>query len=382
MARHPRLFEADIILRSQWLPPRNEGRVHLEHLTSLTLVTPHFEALFTEISAPVLAILSIYKPAAARGEPVHQWPQKIFLAFLSRNSSSDHRSVLESLTLDSVGISDIQLLEILQSTPNLKSLKVREDSSPPSRPLTSNTSTSPLSSLAVPLHPVSITNNLLRRMTVACKSSGSSSVTPPLVPLLHTIDLVTHPSSIDYGVLLDMVASRSKLTELISSPVGSSSGSTVRTISPLRNVSVRQGFIMVPDEAPDSYIPRPAVYLEPVMLTEITDHYRIDRDTDAEMGTGILDAGSLPDPSLLGKNEYFSVSPLCFEGGRILQNSVEGDGTWRKHDGRKPRVNTQNDADGDFVERMKNKIFRCFWWGGSVITRDFSLVRLVSSLGR
>ncbi|THU82036.1 hypothetical protein K435DRAFT_784748 [Dendrothele bispora CBS 962.96] len=339
MARHPRLFEADIILRSQWLPPRNEGRVHLEHLTSLTLVTPHFEALFAEISAPVLAILSIYKPAAARGEPAHQWPQKIFLAFLSRNS-------LESLTLDSIGISDIQLLEILQSTPSMKSLKVREDSSsPPSRPLTSNTSTSPLSSLAVPLHP----------------SSGSSSVTPPLVPLLHTIDLVTHPSSIDYGVLLDMVASRSELTELISSPVGSSSGSTVRTISPLRNVSVRQG-------APDSYIPRPAVYLEPVMLTEITDHYRVDKDTDAEMGTGILDAGSLPDLSLLGKNEYFSVSPLCFEGGRILQNSVEGDGTWRKHDGREPRVNTtQNDADGE---------------RSVIITRDFLLVRLVSSLGR
>ncbi|THU79369.1 hypothetical protein K435DRAFT_785883, partial [Dendrothele bispora CBS 962.96] len=255
MARHPRLFEADIILRSQWLPPRNEGRVHLEHLTSLTLVTPHFEALFAEISAPVLAILSIYKPAAARGEPAHQWPQKIFRAFLSRNSSN------------SIGISDIQLLEILQSTPSMKSLKVREDSSsPPSRPLTSNTSTSPLSSLAVPLHP----ND--RSM----KSSGSSSVTPPLVPLLHTIDLVTHPSGIDYGVLLDMVASRSELTELISSPVGSSSGSTVRTNSPLRNVS----------SAPDSYIPRPAVYLEPVMLTEITDHYRVDKDTDAEMGTG------------------------------------------------------------------------------------------------
>ncbi|KAK7461827.1 hypothetical protein VKT23_008257 [Stygiomarasmius scandens] len=359
-----RLQTAEVICRRNWGWDWNPvgdlpGWVHLTHLTSLTLITGGFEELLMGISAPALVSLSIFTPMSSGIRDIEQWPQEVFLSFLSRNSPPSG-VVLESLKLDSIGVSDIQLLEILKKTPNLKTLEIREGSPRPTS--RSSTPSSTTSSDPHTYFSPTITNNLLRKMTLRWDHySGSSDPPEPLVPQLHTIDFVTRPSSIDHSILLDMIASRS----LAEPSASHSSPVTVRKVSPLRNVSVRQGFMVVPEDAVESFVPRPIVHLEPVMLTDIGEVKK-----DALIS---FDAGSRPDPKLLGKNEYFSISPLT-EGRQSFRKI--GDTDPKKDD--QPHSNAQSI---NVVEHAKEKVLRCLWWGGSVVTSDFSFVRLISSLG-
>ena len=158
-------------------------------------------------------------------------------------------------------------------------------------------------------------------------------------PEIHTLDFVTHPSRIDNGLLVDMIASRSQ------SDLG---------ISPLRNVSVRQG--EWPGAEPDTHFARPLVTLEPVMLIDLDD------SEEGFMGTACLNTSG-PDTSLMSEDE------IAFRKG-TLRLDLE---------------NTESDVRNDsgeegIITKVKDRALKCLWWGGSIATPDFSFVRLVSAL--
>ncbi|THU80984.1 hypothetical protein K435DRAFT_844912 [Dendrothele bispora CBS 962.96] len=201
-----------------------------------------------------------------------------FLDYLSR-SSVHGTSSLEQLLLSRVEIPDSDLLEILRLTRKLKHLRVRDD-------ISDWVQEEPdMGYVPKPRDVGLITNSFLRSLTVRHRvpTSGLESV---LAPELHTIDIVTHPSRIDYGVLADLVASRSQ------------SNLEVGLVSPLRNVSVRQGIMWLPVKTPvtesKANFIRPVVTLQPVMLVDSLDE-------DGGMAT-TFDT-SAPDLALMDERE-------------------------------------------------------------------------------
>jgi len=166
-----------------------------------------------------------------------------------------------------------------------------------------------------------------------------------LVPELHTLDIVTHPSRIDTGILMSMVASRSRPN------LG------IGLVSPLRSISVRQGYIWSDSfkESKTHFI-RPVVALEPVMLTN-SELEELSRSTNPDMGS--------PDSSLMDENEI-----AFWKGG--LQFNIN-------HADQGPSVRLEEGNKG-VVEKVKDRILNSLWWGGSIALPDLSFVRLVSGL--
>ncbi|KAF5341420.1 hypothetical protein D9758_012301 [Tetrapyrgos nigripes] len=362
--------------------------VQLNHLTSLTISTTDLEGWFTRLSTPALTSLTISPPWSPHPDPNLEFPQTVFLEFLRRVSSTSTSSdlalgydteesicVLEELKFDRVNsLTDLQLLAILELTPSLKMLMVREwspsFSSPPSIPPSPDSKS---------YGNTAISNYLIRALTIpqqdcvpAGLASPSSSAsqgtgyvhdsTSILVPKLHTIDFVAKPSSINYGLLVDMVASRSQ-PQMFSTTPGSGL-TTGASISPIRNVSVRQGWLPYPvfDE-PQGHFSRPLVALEPIMLDfEFADA------SETNGNTHFVDhPGRGPDPCLLADYEvaYRRAGNrlIDLEDTQAAEEDAEPVGKWI-----------------GVVQKIKEKAVRSLWWGGSITTPDFSFVRLVSGI--
>ncbi|THU80979.1 hypothetical protein K435DRAFT_809459 [Dendrothele bispora CBS 962.96] len=316
-------FDGDVI------PQLNLYYIQLKHLTSLTLSTFTCNDIFQWITTPALRSLEILLPVQNRFGGLLLSAQ-VFLDYLSR-SSAHGTSSLEHLLLNRVDISAPDLLEILRLTQKLTHLRIRDDitdwvQEEPNMPYVSRSRD---------VGPV--TNSFLRSLTVGRRgpTSGLESV---LAPELHTIDIVTHPSRIDYGVLADLVASRSQ------------SNLEVGLVSPLRNVSVRQG-IMWP---PVTTFVRPLVTLQPVMFVDSLDE-------DGGMATTIN--ASAPDLALMDEREIAH-----------WRDKVESELGRAEHG---PDVQDVGLSEG-MVEKVKERIFKYLWWGGSIVTPEFSFVRLIS----
>ncbi|KAL0058779.1 hypothetical protein AAF712_014516 [Marasmius tenuissimus] len=225
----PKLEEAVISSRRNFSPwvaiVEFDPPFSLRSLTSLTFTTELFSQLFKSLSTPSLTSLTVATPI----EPynLEPWPQNDFMAFLERSSCP-----LRRLSLVNIELTDTNLLSIFPQTPLLTHLNVKE---------------SPRRDIAP-----SVTNQFLRRLTFP-KSSPSQSLKPPPLPRLEFIDFVTHPSRIDYGLVVDLLSSRS-------SSIAQSHG-----ISAVRDVSVRQGFIEVPESVPPHMKPKFGVPLTPLI---------------------------------------------------------------------------------------------------------------------
>ncbi|KAG7089958.1 hypothetical protein E1B28_011583 [Marasmius oreades] len=198
--------------------------VRLSSLTTLTFTTELFCPLFRNLITPSLTTLTVAAPTEPYDMEV--WPQSEFVAFLQRSACP-----LRYLSLVNIELSDADLLSIFQHTPLLTHLSVKENPRPDL--------------------PGLITNRVLRRLTFP-KTSANTQY-PPL-PHLQFIDFVTHPSRIDYGLMIDLLSSRS-------SPLAKRHGFSV-----LKDVSARQGFINASEsEVPHHVIPRVDVPLMPLI---------------------------------------------------------------------------------------------------------------------
>ncbi|KAL0569261.1 hypothetical protein V5O48_012704 [Marasmius crinis-equi] len=212
---------------SPWVPILEyDPPFSLSSLTSLTFTTELFSHLFKSITVPALTSLTVATPT----EPynLEPWPQNEFVTFLERSACP-----LRRLSLVNIELTDTNLLAIFQHTPLLTHLSVKES----------------------PKHdiPPAITNKFLRRLTLP-KPSPSQSLKAPPLPQLEFIDFVTHPSRIDYGLVVDLLSSRS-------SPLAHSCG-----VSVIKDVSVRQGFIDIPESVvPQHIIPKIGVPLAPLI---------------------------------------------------------------------------------------------------------------------
>ncbi|THU81184.1 hypothetical protein K435DRAFT_785125 [Dendrothele bispora CBS 962.96] len=331
----PGLRSVEILECFEYLPQLNLYHIQLEHLTSLTLSTFTCNDILQRITTPVLRSLEISSPVHNNmfGHNGLPFSVQVFVDYLSR-SFIHGTSSLEQLLLSRVEISASDLLDILRLTRKLKHLRIRDD-------ITDWVQEEP----DMPYVPQSrdvgpITNSFLRSLTVKRRgpSSGLESV---LAPELHTIDIVTHPSRIDYGVLADLVASRSQ------------SNLEVGLVSPLRNVSVRQGIMWLPVTTPVTFV-RPVVTLQPVMLVDSLDE-------DGGMATTFN--ASAPDLALMDEREIAH-----------WRDKVESELERTEHG---PDVQDVGRSEG-MVEKVKERIFKYLWWGGSIVTPEFSFVRLIS----
>ncbi|KAK7461793.1 hypothetical protein VKT23_008225 [Stygiomarasmius scandens] len=311
--------------------------VELGKLTFLTILADdlEFERLFDSMTAPVLTSLTLLSLPRETS-----FPTGAFLGFLSRTSG-----FLKELRLDSIKVRELSLLEILQRTQKLQHLGIRDTSHRPWTPYDSPLLSSTLSDLPI------ISNSFLRMLTIISPHPlpFTSQLSSILLPELHTIDFVLKFQSIDYGILTDMVASRSK------------PNLDIGLISPLRNVSVRQGTMWITDPhlpEPSTHFMRPLVALEPVILDDQANEGNGPNITD------YIDTG-IPDPDLMDEDE-------------IAYQKVERTNGLEKD----AHVDAQGLATGgnSRIERVKDKIWRCVWWGGSLTTPEFSFVRLVSGV--
>ncbi|KAF9266435.1 hypothetical protein L218DRAFT_985579 [Marasmius fiardii PR-910] len=201
--------------------------IRLSSLTTLTFTTEVFSLFLKNVVTPSLTMLTIATPA----EPfdLEAWPQNEFIAYLQKSVCP-----LQHLSLVDIELSDDDLLSIFQYTPLLTHLSVKENPKTDIPPL--------------------ITNRVLRRLTLPKDPRTATDQDRP--PLLHLqfIDFVTHASRIDYGLMIDLLSSRS-------SPLAKSRGFSV-----LKDISARQGFIDVPEsDVPHHIIPRVGVPLRPLI---------------------------------------------------------------------------------------------------------------------
>ncbi|KAI3615998.1 hypothetical protein WG66_010312 [Moniliophthora roreri] len=201
--RCPSLREAVISCRRNfsWSPTvEYNPPIDLRRLTSLTVINELISDFFQNITTPALSSLTIATPAPPHNN-MDAWPQEVFVAFLRRSLCP-----LKRLSLLRVELSDTDLLAILDFTPCLTHLSVME-------------------SRADDL-PATITNQFLRQLTFPKVFHPSRR--PPL-PRLELVDFVVHQSEIDYGLVVDLLESRS-------SEVAKREGYSI-----VRDVSVRQG---------------------------------------------------------------------------------------------------------------------------------------------
>ncbi|KAK7461794.1 hypothetical protein VKT23_008226 [Stygiomarasmius scandens] len=346
LANCPELQSVEISQdHSTWYtPPFNQSSgpeevltIDLGKLTFLTIFADNldFERLFDIMTAPILTSLSLSSLMSGT------FPIRAFLGFLSRTSG-----ILKELRLDSIKIGESYLLEVLQHTPKVRHLGIRDTSHMP-RPWTPHDG-SPLLSPTLSNLPM-ISNSLLRALTVTPPHllPFPGQLSSIVLPELHTIDFVLQFQSVDYGVLTDMVASRSK------------PNLDIGLVSPLRNVSVRQGTMWMTDPhlpEPSAHFMRPLVALEPVIL-----------DDQANEGNGpnIMDYTDMgiPDPDLMNADE-------------IAYQKVERTDRARKN----INLDAQGPGENSRMERVKDRVWKCIWWGGSLVTPEFSFVRLVSGV--
>ncbi|KAK7461786.1 hypothetical protein VKT23_008218 [Stygiomarasmius scandens] len=332
------LESVEINLCHRVFPILDHYVVQLNHLTTLVFSAGDCQEIFSWITTPRLTSLTInaYSGQYAISPARFLLPVNIILEFLSR-SSSGGVNILEQLKLDRVELSDSELLDILRLTPRLKNLSVRDvisDNEPQIPP--------------APGAKQSITNSFIHSLIITQhmpKSRSMSQSKTLILPELHTLDLVTPPSRIDNGLLVDMVASRSQ------SDLG------VGLLSSLRSVSVRQGYIWSDSlKESESHFLRPVVNLEPVMLAD-SDLGESDETTSPHRG--------IPDPGLMDENEI-----AFWKGGSRFSLVHAEQGTGVKLD----------EEDEGIVGKVKDRILNCLWWGGSISLPELSFVRLVSGV--
>ncbi|KAK7037780.1 hypothetical protein VNI00_010741 [Paramarasmius palmivorus] len=224
----PNLQEAVISCRRNfsWSPPvEHSPPIHLSHLTNLTLTTEFFSDFFDNIATPALSSLTI--TTHAQPHNLEPWPQEVFISFLQRSLCP-----IKHLSFLNIELSDKDLLAILEFTPLLTHLSIKESSEEGA--------------------PATITNQFLRQLAFP-KTAFRISRAPPL-PKLEFVDFVTHESRIDYGLVMDLLSSRS------------SERAQKEGYSAVKDVSVRQGFIDIPESVvPQHIIPKVGVALAPII---------------------------------------------------------------------------------------------------------------------